>query len=324
MHRLRYTRRPPSYGAVREVFLRLHVHAFERAVARWVAHVLPGDATDAETDEVPLRAVAIDRKTSRGSPRGGVPAVDLLAMLDQATGCVLSQARVPAETNEHKAALRLLEGLALEGRVVTGDAAFCQRRPQPARVEAGGHFLWKIDANQPTLLLHSRRPASRRFPPYAQRRAAAERDEATSIDKHCDRIERRLLTVTTMLEATSTGRTPPRSAAWSGRSPPGARRRSRPSASSPASRGRRPTRPRSWPGREATGESKTGCITSATSRWARTPTEPTPAPAPRPWRPCGTSPSPGSASKATNLAAALRRNATRVANLIDDLRRLKN
>lgn len=152
MHRLGYTRRPPSYGAVREVFLRLDVDAFERAVARWVAHVLPGDATDAETDEVPLRAVAIDGKTSRGSRRGGVPAVHLLAMLDQATGCVLSQARVPAETNEHKAALRLLEGLALEGRVVTGDAAFCQRNLSRAVVEAGGHFLWKIDANQPTLL----------------------------------------------------------------------------------------------------------------------------------------------------------------------------
>jgi predicted transposase YbfD/YdcC len=73
-------------------------------------------------------------------------------MLDQATGCVLSQARVPAETNEHKTALRLLEGLALEGRVVTGDAAFCQRDLSREIVAGGGHFLWKVDANQPTLL----------------------------------------------------------------------------------------------------------------------------------------------------------------------------
>jgi hypothetical protein len=152
MHRLGYTRRPPSYGAVREVFLRLDVDAFERAVARWVACVLPGDEADAEADGASLRAVAIDGKTSRGSRRGGVPAVHLLAMLDQATGCVLSQVRLPAETDEHKAALRLLEGLALECYVVTGDAAFCQRDLSRAVVEAGGHFLWKIDANQPTLL----------------------------------------------------------------------------------------------------------------------------------------------------------------------------
>lgn len=146
MHRLGYTRRPPCYGAIREVFLRLDVDAFEKAVARWVAHVLP-DADPAE-----LRAVAVDGKTSRGSRRGGVPAVHLLAMLDQATGAVLSQARVPAETNEHKTALRLLEGMALEGRVVTGDAAFCQRDLSRTVVTAGGHVLWKIDANQPTLL----------------------------------------------------------------------------------------------------------------------------------------------------------------------------
>lgn len=144
MHRLGYTRRPPSYGAVREVFLRLDVDAFEAAVARWVAHVLP------EADG--LRAVAIDGKTSRGSRRGEVPAVHLLAALDQATGCVLSQARVPAGTNEHKTALRLLEGLALEGRVVTGDAASCQRDLSREIVAGGGHFLRKIDANQPTLL----------------------------------------------------------------------------------------------------------------------------------------------------------------------------
>ncbi len=146
MHRLGYFRRPPSYGTIREAFLRIDVDAFEAAVARWVAHALP----DADPDS--LRAVAIDGKASRGSRRGGVPAVHLLAALDQAIGAVLRQARVPAATNEHKAALRLLEGLALEGRVVTGDAAFCQRDLSRAVVEAGGHFLWKIDANQPTLL----------------------------------------------------------------------------------------------------------------------------------------------------------------------------
>jgi hypothetical protein len=143
MHRLGYTRRPPSYGAVREVFLRLDADAFGAAVARWVEHVLP------DADAGGLRAVALDGKASRGS---GVPAVHLMAALDQATGCVLSQARVPAGTNEHKAALRLLEGLALEGRVVTGDAAFCQRGLSRAVVESGGHFLWKIDADQPALL----------------------------------------------------------------------------------------------------------------------------------------------------------------------------
>ena len=57
-----------------------------------------------------LRAVALDGKSSRGSRTADAPAVHLLAALDQETGCVLAQARVPAETNEHKAALALLKG----------------------------------------------------------------------------------------------------------------------------------------------------------------------------------------------------------------------
>ncbi|MDG3005723.1 ISAs1 family transposase [Paludisphaera mucosa] len=169
MHRLGYLRRPPSYGAVREVFLRLDADAFEAAVARWVDHVLP------DVDPDGLRAVAIDGKASRGSRRGAAPAVHLLAALDQATGCVLAQARVPAETNEHKTALRLLKGLALEGRVVTGDAAFCQRDLSRRVVEAGGHFLWKVDANQPTLLADV---AAACEPPVSPLRPAAGRRRA--------------------------------------------------------------------------------------------------------------------------------------------------
>ena len=51
----------------------------------------------------------------------------LLSLLDQATGCVLSQTRVESTTNEAKTALGLLETLVLAGRVVTADAMFCQR-----------------------------------------------------------------------------------------------------------------------------------------------------------------------------------------------------
>jgi hypothetical protein len=162
MHKLGYTRRPPAYGTFQGLLARLDADAFEAAVAGWVAHLLgaaPGG----------LSAVAIDGKSSRGSRTADAPAVHLLAALDQRTGCVLAQARVPAETNEHKAALRLLEGMVLRGRVVTGDAAFCQRDLCRQVVDAGGHYLLKVDANQPTLvadieaaLSPPRAPASRR------------------------------------------------------------------------------------------------------------------------------------------------------------------
>jgi predicted transposase YbfD/YdcC len=42
---------------------------------------------------------------------------------------VLDQIPVDAKTNEHKAALELLDLIPLKGKLVTGDAMFCQRDP---------------------------------------------------------------------------------------------------------------------------------------------------------------------------------------------------
>lgn len=145
MHRLGYRRRPPAYGTFQGLFTRLDADAFEAAVARWAEHLLGGDGAGR------LRAVAIDGKTSRGSRTAAAAAVHLLAALDQETGCTLAQARVPAETNEHKVALRLLKVMVLQGRVITGDAAFCQRDLCRQVVGDGGHYLLKVDDNQPTL-----------------------------------------------------------------------------------------------------------------------------------------------------------------------------
>src|SRR5205085_2599308 len=146
MHQLGYRRRPPAYGTFQGLFSRLDAAAFEGAVSRWVAHLLPAP------DFQGLRPVAIDGKSSRGSGMAGSPAVHLLSALDQRTGAVLAQARVPAATNEHKAALALLKSMVLHGRVITGDAAFCQRDLCEQVVSDGGHYLIKVDRNQPTLL----------------------------------------------------------------------------------------------------------------------------------------------------------------------------
>lgn len=145
MHALGYRRRPASYGALQALLSRLDAKALEGALARWVDHLLGARAPDA------LRAVALDGKTARGSWSAYAAAVHLLAAMDQATGCVLGQMPVDAKTNEHKAALELLKGLALHGRVITGDAMFCQRDLSRQVVRGGGHYLWKVDDNQPSL-----------------------------------------------------------------------------------------------------------------------------------------------------------------------------
>ena len=103
-----------------------------------------------------LEAFALDGKSVRGSFDGWEHAVHRLSLMAHNSGLTLAQAAVPHgvedKTNEHKTALRLLEGVDLKGRVVTGDALFCQRDLSQQVIDAQGHFLWFVKENQPTLL----------------------------------------------------------------------------------------------------------------------------------------------------------------------------
>ena len=56
------------------------------------------------------------------------------------------------KTNEHKAALRSLQGLALRGCLVTGDAIFCHGYFCRQVIDAEGDYLVFVKDNQPTLL----------------------------------------------------------------------------------------------------------------------------------------------------------------------------
>jgi predicted transposase YbfD/YdcC len=58
---------------------------------------------------------------------------------------------MPGETNEHKAALASLKAIALEGRVITGDAAFCQRDLCQQIIDSDGDYLIAVKDNQPEL-----------------------------------------------------------------------------------------------------------------------------------------------------------------------------
>ncbi len=101
-------------------------------------------------------AFALDGKSARGSFDGLQKAVHLLSLLAHESGLTLAQAVVPnggeEKTNEHKAALRLLKDLVLGGRLVTGDAMFCQRDFCQQVIDAGGDYLVFVKDNQPTLL----------------------------------------------------------------------------------------------------------------------------------------------------------------------------
>jgi len=144
--RLGYYRKPACANAFRNLLGAICPQALEAAVRQWILTVL-GELPPAE----PLQAVAMDGKSLCGtlSPHGRT--VHLLALLDQQTGCVLSQQAVEDKTNEIPAARELLPTIDLQGRVVTADALHCQRETAKHIIDSGGHYLFVVKDNQADL-----------------------------------------------------------------------------------------------------------------------------------------------------------------------------
>jgi hypothetical protein len=68
-----------------------------------------------------------------------------------AAATVISQLRVGAKTNEHKAAMRLLGFLPIRDKVVTADAMFTHRDFAQAVRDGGGDYVLVAQENQATL-----------------------------------------------------------------------------------------------------------------------------------------------------------------------------
>jgi DDE_Tnp_1-associated/Transposase DDE domain len=151
IHALGFTRRPPKWGAFRKLLLSLDPIAFEAALSRW-AESCSAELTQERRDTSTLEPVALDGKTVRGSISPHRKAIHLLSAMAHRSGLTLIQAEVGEKTNEHKAALALLRRLVLQGRVVTGDAMFCQRDLCQAIIAQEGHYFLAVKENQPGLL----------------------------------------------------------------------------------------------------------------------------------------------------------------------------
>jgi hypothetical protein len=116
---LGFTRdRTPCCATLHYLFKDLDREAFERAVRRWAR---------GRCDSAGWEAVHIDGKTLRGTAGHEVPGVHLLAAYAHEARAVLDQIPVDAKTNEHKAALELLDLIPVKGKLFTGDAMFCHR-----------------------------------------------------------------------------------------------------------------------------------------------------------------------------------------------------
>lgn len=149
--------------------------------------------------------IALDGKTVRGTiPTGDSRGLHLLAAYVPAQGVVLLQVAVDGKENEISAAPRVLNGLDLQGKIVTGDAMLAQRALSRQVVAAAGDYLWTVKDNQPTLradiaeLFEPTTPLGKGFNigPTDFRRAQ-------TVNTGHGRIETRTLTASSLLGALS-------------------------------------------------------------------------------------------------------------------------
>ena len=141
--RLGVTGPVPSESTIRRCLQRLAPNELDQLIGAWMwlrTTMIAG-----------RRVIAFDGKTLRGARDAAGNLVHLLSGLCQATGTVLAQLAVGAKTNEIPMLRTLLDTIDITDAVITADALHCQRETAQAIVEAGGHYILTVKANQPSL-----------------------------------------------------------------------------------------------------------------------------------------------------------------------------
>jgi hypothetical protein len=131
----------PCPATFSRVFRRLDIDAFEAVLRDWILQRCPDLGEH----------FALDGKSLRRSHDGETPAVHLLALFAPKVQAVVGQIRVDAKTNEHKAALTLLGIVPVKGKIITGDAMFCQTEITKTITKEGAEYILHVKENQPTV-----------------------------------------------------------------------------------------------------------------------------------------------------------------------------
>jgi predicted transposase YbfD/YdcC len=186
---LGFTHDTPCAATLPTIFRPIDREEFEAYLGVWADSVVESQAPAAEP---PGAAVALDGKTLRGSKKQGAPGMHLLSALAHHVGVTLAQHAVDDKTNEITAVETLLQGLVLEGRVMTMDALLTQRHVAQTIVDRGGAYVMIVKENQPQL--HADIALVFAQPPWGD-----VQETASTVDMGHGRIEQRTLTASTAL-----------------------------------------------------------------------------------------------------------------------------
>ncbi len=139
----------PSQSTLHRIFKGIDVLSLESLLSDWCQQIFRAVGFSAPAD---LQGASLDGKLLCGSSKQRAAQPHLLASLSHKLGLVLGQVAVSEKSNEITASAELIEMLALEGLVITGDAMFTQRETARKITAKGGDYLISVKANQPSLL----------------------------------------------------------------------------------------------------------------------------------------------------------------------------
>jgi predicted transposase YbfD/YdcC len=139
----------PHQSTFHRVFKKLGLPQLETALTNYFDPNKPGQIRPRAS-----QSVAIDGKCQRGRLPFEVQSVTpchLLSAFCQEMGQVLAQVAIENKEAELTVASELIDQLDWQGRVLTDDAMFCQRKIGAQVFELGGDYLFVVKGNQATL-----------------------------------------------------------------------------------------------------------------------------------------------------------------------------
>jgi predicted transposase YbfD/YdcC len=145
--------------------------------------------------------IVIDGKTLRGTiPSASERGVHLLSAYLPAEKLVLGQIEVGKKENEISAAPRLLSGLNLAKKIVTGDAMHTQREVSMQIYQAGGDYVWFVKENHPRLRWDLEKMFEPQKPIPGLGNPPDDFKTSITVEKDHGRIEVRRITVSSQLK----------------------------------------------------------------------------------------------------------------------------
>lgn len=166
-HLLGFRRKPPVRQTFANVLAEIDSDRLEAVLLEFVeqlelSHETGSPGASVKTGTAPSSATVTpaelldvevwDGKTLRGTRHGERRAEQVLIRIQHSLAKVLSSTAIPPNTNESKTAYDLVRRLVLKGKLIVGDAAYCQREICEAIVEQEGDYLVTVKGNQPQLL----------------------------------------------------------------------------------------------------------------------------------------------------------------------------